>query len=80
MANLMLALRQIKARWLTWINLWKKNLKIVFADDLIVISDSPDGLQKELLYLLHPHSNNKWHFILSVAKKLVADQIIIFVE
>ena len=39
---------------------------LFFADDLIIISDSPEGLQKQL-DLLHSY-NQKWHLIASIEK------------
>ena len=40
---------------------------LFFADDLIIISDSPEGLQKQL-DLLHSY-NQKWHSTASIEKK-----------
>ena len=42
---------------------------LFFADDLIIISDSPEGLQKQF-DLLHSY-NRKWHLIASIEKTKV---------
>ncbi len=45
------------------------NSYILFADDLILCSEMPEGLQRVIDGLYHQYCSN-WHLILSLTKKL----------